>query len=54
MGETTAGGTNRWTEYFNGPVWMSVGWTLSDESLKHEISDIENASEILNQLAPKK
>lgn len=45
--------TNEWAGYFNGDVYMSVGFQTSDRRLKSNITDIDNASELLSQLKPK-
>ncbi len=54
-GETcssSTGGAN-WAGYFNGDVYTTGVYSISDESIKEDIQEIPNASEILNSLNPK-
>lgn len=51
---TGAQAGNNWAAYFDGPAFCTAGaWTPSDETLKLDIQEVQDASAILAQLTPR-
>ncbi len=52
---TAQGGTvENWAAYFNGSGFLSASmWMYSDQRLKKDVNDIENATNIIEHLSPK-
>ncbi|MEO5673142.1 MAG: tail fiber domain-containing protein [Chitinophagales bacterium] len=49
-----SGNAGGWAGYFSGQVYSPYGsWTPSDENLKSNITDLTDATDLLNQLSPK-
>ncbi len=51
FGQATGGGQN-WAGYFQGNVYISGSYGPSDENLKENVTDIENADSLLSLLNP--